>query len=363
VPANLLIQTAFLGDLLLSIPLMKKIKARWPDQPLLLVCRQGVGEFFAKTDLVDQVFEIKKGDGDSYKKALAEIHQQHIDKVFSPHESLRTAFFVRAIRAKQKISFSKPWNWLFYGVRVRKNLELPDAIRQLSLLQPFDETLARQIQTYELEETPYEPGSHGHLSAPPAWASMSLRDFYERRSGQVNLVLERLRLEKEDLVRSVALFPGSVWATKRWTEDGFVETGVELVKNRMKILVMGGPGEEDLCARVAAQIPGARNLCAQTSIFESALVLSQVAAVVGNDSASMHLAATSDTPSVVVFGPTVLKFGFRPWQENVSVVEREGLACRPCGKHGHQICPIGTHVCMKSITKDEVLAKLEEILP
>ena len=100
--ANVFIQTAFLGDLLLSIPLMKKIKELWPDQKLILVCRKGIGEFFAKTGIVDEVFEIKKGDGESYRRVLESLKSTSVNKVISPHESLRTAFFVRQIKAQEK---------------------------------------------------------------------------------------------------------------------------------------------------------------------------------------------------------------------------------------------------------------------
>jgi heptosyltransferase-2 len=362
VSANVLVQTAFLGDLLLSIPLMKKIKGLWPDQKLLLVCRKGIGEFFLKTGLVDQVFEIKKGDAQSYKNILAELQKHGIDKVFSPHESLRTAFFVRKIKAREKIAFSKPWNWLFYRQRIVKNYNLPDAIRQISLLQNLDPVLSRQIQTYAQDGKPYLAGPGGALSATPTWAAMNMEPFYKTQAAQIDAVLLKLQMSREGLTKSVALFPGSVWATKRWTEEGFVQTGRDLLAQGVGVLIMGGPGEEELCARVAAQIPGVKDLCGRTSIFESALVLSQVAAVMGNDSASMHLAATAGTPSVVIFGPTVLEFGFRPWQDKVYVVEKNGLACRPCGKHGHKVCPIQTHECMKSIQKNEVLKKLEEIL-
>jgi len=341
---------------------MKKIKALWPDHELILVCRRGVGEFFAKTGLVDQVLEIKKGDGESYKKVLAALEQKTIDKVISPHESLRTAFFVRKMKAKQKIAFKKPWNFLFYGMRIEKNYKLPDAIRQLAILQNFDNTLKQQVETYANEGKPYAVGAGGRLTKIPAWSSMSLRKFYDQHSQEIEAVLKKLQLEKAVLKKSIALFPGSVWATKRWTEEGYVQAGQKLASQGLNVVVMGGPGEEELCARVAKQIPNAKDLCAKTSIFESALVMSQLGAVVGNDSASMHLAATSETPSVVIFGPTVLEFGFRPWQDHVYVVEKLGLACRPCGKHGHQKCPIGTHICMKQISKDEVIEKLQGAL-
>jgi heptosyltransferase-2 len=341
---------------------MKKIKALWPERKLVLVCRRGVGEFFAKTGLVDEVLEIKKGDGDSYRGVLAKLRQMPIEKIISPHESLRTAFFVRKLKAQEKIAFAKPWNWLFYSVRVKKNYDLPDAIRQLGILQNYDNDLKAKIASYAVEGKPYAVGANGQLAKTPAWASMSLRDFYDSHGADIEVALAKVQLEKSVANKAVALFPGSVWATKRWKEEGYVQAGQKLAAQGVPVLVMGGPGEEELCARVASQIPGARDLCAKTSIYESALVLSQLAAVIGNDSASMHLAATSETRSVVIFGPTILEFGFRPWQDRVFVVETRGLACRPCGKHGHQKCPIGTHICMKQISKDEVLEKLQGVL-
>jgi heptosyltransferase-2 len=362
VSANVLIQTAFLGDLLLSIPLMKKMKTLWPEQKLILICRKGIGEFFTKTQLVDEVFEIKKGDSPSYKQIIKTLKRREIERIISPHESVRTAFFVQKIKAKEKISFAKPWNQIFYGQRIPKNDSLPDAIRQLSLLQNCDENLKKQIQTFLREETPYQVKAKGPLSAAPAWATMSLKRHYQQHSQELPALLQKLKLSSDELARSVAIFPGSVWATKRWMEEGYIQLGQNLRSQNIPVLVMGGPGEEELCAKITAQIPGARDLCAKTSIYESAMLLSQIAAVVGNDSASMHLAATGETPSVVIFGPTVLEFGFRPWQDHVYVVERHGLECRPCGKHGHKVCPIKTHVCMTSIHKEEVLEKLEEIL-
>ncbi|MGZ3797323.1 MAG: glycosyltransferase family 9 protein [Pseudobdellovibrionaceae bacterium] len=341
---------------------MKKIKELWPEQPLILICRQGVGEFFAKTRLVDEVLEVKKGDRESYRHVLGGLKHREIDKLISPHESLRTAFFAQKIKAQKKISFAKPWNGIFYNERVLKNSSLPDAIRQLSLLQGMDEELRNKIQKYSEEEKPYFVAKNGKLSSPPEWSSMSLRGFYNSHGSEVAKALAKVHLNQRLLNKSVALFPGSVWATKRWTEEGFIQVGQKLSVEGVSVLLMGGPGEEDLCRKIANKIPGALDVCAQTSIHESALILSQVRAVVGNDSASMHLAATSETPSVVIFGPTVLEFGFRPWQKHVYAVEKSELHCRPCGKHGHNKCPIKTHVCMKQISPDEVLEKLQGVL-
>lgn len=339
---------------------MRKIKALWPDHKLILVCRQGLGDFFLQTGLVDQVFEIAKGQSETYKKTQTALRELQIDKVFSPHNSWRTAFFVRGLKAAQKVSFRQWWNGFFFAVRGPRDLSLPDAIRQLSLLSPFDKILQKQIQDFSGKGHGSTKNAQGRLTSVPEWASMSLKDFYSGQTERLQPLLQRLRLQDWNLQKTVALFPGSVWATKRWTQEGFISVGKKLSEQGKQVLVMGGPGEEELCQSVASQIPGALNICGKTKVFESGLLLSRLYAAVGNDSASMHLAATAETPSVVVFGPTVLRFGYRPWQSQVFIVEKD-LPCRPCGAHGPQKCPLGTHACMKNVAASEVLESLSAL--
>ena len=146
-------------------------------------------------------------------------------------------------------------------------------------------------------------------------------------------------------------------------KNGFIEAGLELQKQGFRILVLGGHGEEQLGADVAGAIPSAVNLVAQTKLHETLGILSQATLVISNDSAGQHLAAAADAPTVSIFGPTTLKLGFQPWNRRARVVERIGLSCRPCGKHGHQVCPIGTHECMKSISSQEVLKQAAQLIP
>jgi heptosyltransferase-2 len=85
--------------------------------------------------------------------------------------------------------------------------------------------------------------------------------------------------------------------------------------------------------------------------------------VVSNDSGAMHLASVAEVPTVAIFGPTVLEFGYQPWNNMSAVVENKEINCRPCGKHGHEKCPIGTHVCMTSISANQVLEKIKALTP
>src|SRR6478609_5247676 len=97
-PLNLVVQTAFLGDLLLSIPLLKRCRQIWPNHQLALVCRKGFGEFFLQTKLVDHVFEIKKGDAATYDKIIQDLKAFEVDQLISPHESMRTVLFCQKIQ-------------------------------------------------------------------------------------------------------------------------------------------------------------------------------------------------------------------------------------------------------------------------
>ena len=125
---------------------------------------------------------------------------------------------------------------------------------------------------------------------------------------------------------------------------------------------MGGPGEELLSEKVASEIPRAKCLAGKTKVFESAQLIMRANLVIGNDSASAHLAAVCDTPLVAIFGPTVLNLGYRPWGQTSYVVEVKGMQCRPCGKHGHNECPLKTHACMKEISYQDVIRSAKQIL-
>ena len=74
------------------------------------------------------------------------------------------------------------------------------------------------------------------------------------------------------------------------------------------------------------------------------------------------MAASVNTAVVVIFGPTTLELGFRPWSNNSKIVQNSNLNCRPCGKHGHQVCPLGHHHCMINIKADSVIKAALDLL-
>lgn len=348
-----------MGDLLLSIPLILNIRKKFPTHQLALFCRKGLGEFYLKTKLVDQIFEIDKSEPSAWKKIKNELQKKSYDYIFSPHESFRTATIVKSLKANKKIGYSKWWTFWAYNESYPRNWDLPESIRQLQLLNGIDSEIKKEIETLLATDQPssllrklYEP-----FPDIPPWASMSLVNWlknYERP--------ERLKEIFKNIQQPIIFFaPGSVWPTKRWIPEHFVELGVSLVKEGYSIILLGAPNERELAQTISDRIPGSLNLAGQASIFESWFLYEKGVCLICNDSGSMHLGAAAEIPTVAIFGPTSKKFGFFPWQKKSIIVEKS-LPCRPCGKHGHKVCPIKTHECMKLISAQDVLNAIHQLM-
>ena len=345
----LVIQTAFLGDVILMTPLLKKLRLLYPKDPIHVMARSGLSEILLRSQLADVVHEIQKGSRHSYSQLLKELRQrataQRFKLVLCVHESPRSQFFAIRVPAQRRISFHLRWNALMFHDRVKKPHTKPEALRQLSLLSPLDPSLPSLIQAYpDAGPPPFAP--------IPAWADLSIQDRVPEPS-------KELLNQRGPVEGAIGIFPGSVWATKQWTESGFIETALFWRKQNRRVLILGSPQEKTLCARIA-QASGTECWAGELSLWELLSVLKSVALVISNDSGSAHLASLVDTPTITIFGPTILEFGYRPWQNKVRIVENKNLSCRPCGSHGPQQCPLQHHRCMKEILAQEVIqASLE----
>lgn len=339
---HVVVQTAFIGDLFLSIPTLQRLRTSNPQHQLILVCKKGLGQFFLKNKIVDHVFEVTKGDSQSYKSILSELKKFDIDHVYCIHRSLRSALFTMQIKAHKKIGFGSFLHLLFFSEVITYPQPWPDAIRQMSILTTVDAGVQEQIQKSDWTFL-NEKKADGSFEPIP--------DFFKIQTSD----------RKKIISKKIALFPGSVWATKRWTIEGYTKVARELALQGFTVYLMGGPDERDVCQAIAAQVPEAIVLAGKKNLDESIAQIKDCDLIVANDSAPSHMAASVGTPVVCIFGPTTLDLGFRPWVDQSVVVENLNLDCRPCGKHGHQQCPLGHHKCMKDITPEQVLKRCQAL--
>ena len=342
----LIIQTAFPGDLYLSLPLLKQIRRKFPQGKVRLMCRKGLGKMFLEHQIVDSVHEIEKGKSSSYKDTLKELRQIEFDWVFCPHRSYRTALFVWQLKKKVAVGYSLWWNAPFFQKRVLYNREIPDALRQLELFTCASEDFQKQWAQ--------EPNKQRFLGVSQTEVvSFEDNPLPEWMSAEVT--------SWKPLKKRICLAPGSVWPTKKWPSSRYAELAKRFLESDYEVCLVGSAADSRDCELVAQADDRIQNLCGKTSLLELMEIFQESQLLISNDSGAMHVAAATSLPTVSIFGPTVPEFGYRPWQNRVRIVQ-EILSCRPCSPHGTKSCPIGTHACMNNLSSEKVFQSAMQLI-
>ncbi|MBY0386441.1 glycosyltransferase family 9 protein [bacterium] len=335
----LYIQTAFLGDLLLSIPTLKRLRVLFPEKKIHLLCRKGLGTFFIENNIVDEVMD----DFVSTKPTVFEIknrfHGRNYDYLICPHESLRSALISYLIPAKLKIGFTNWYSRLVFHQKFSRPMQYPEALRQMFLLTEIDSETKKNFHDLKQKSLPFS-----HI---PDWSKMNL-NFHANR--------KKFELPEEGQI--VCLAPGSVWPTKQWGQERFTKLCDRLIKKGCHVVLVGSASEKELAYSIANKYPQVKNFTARTTLTELAELISVSDVMVCNDSGAMHMASVVGTPTVAIFGPTVQEFGYQPWNTKAVVVENKNLSCRPCSSHGGKTCPIKTHECMTSLSVESIEQKV-----
>lgn len=335
----LIIHTAFLGDVILMLPLVQALRKAKPASMIdLLVIPRAASVLENHPDVSSVIVYDKKGKergiGAFLRKARL-LRGNRYDAVIVPHRSLRSSALAALSGSGQRIGFDISAGSFLLTSRVAYDSAAHEVDRNQSLVSALTgETLVRQL--------------------PRLYPSANDREI-------VDGLLEGHLPEGNGSL--VAIAPGSVWNTKRWLKERFTEVVTTLVSEGHSVVLIGGREDEELCSEICVK-SGVRclNAAGKLTPLQSAELLGRAKALVSNDSAPVHMAGAMGTPVAAIFGPTVPAFGFSPLGEGNVIIERSGLSCRPCGIHGGDTCPIGTFVCMREISSEDVVATVRRII-
>ncbi|MDD2804538.1 MAG: glycosyltransferase family 9 protein [Elusimicrobiales bacterium] len=318
-----LLQTAFLGDCVLTLPLLKKLREAFPDAAVTVVTRPETAGIFAAAGLAAEIIEDRKKTAASgfaeFSRLTGELRERKFDAAIIPHRSLRSALLAWRAGIPVRVGFSSSAGRALLTHRVPFSWLLHDVERNLALLSPLAENL----------KSPF-PGLRRDAGAP-----------YGPQDGVI-----------------AGINAGSAWPTKRWPAENWARLIRRLTAERPgKVLLVGGPGEKDWNAEIERLAGPERclNLTGKTTMPELMEAIRPLKVFISNDSGPMHIAAALGVPAVGVFGPTTRELGFFPYGPGNRVVETP-LACRPCALHGSRKCPRGHFLCMRLLTVDEVFS-------
>jgi heptosyltransferase-2 len=338
----LVFQTAFPGDVVLTLSLLEHLRASFPEAYLAIVTIPGPADLLQDHPAVSEQIVYDKRGADRGIRGILRIARtlraRNFDTAIVPHRSLRSALVVYLANIPRRIGYDRSSGRFLLTDLVAYDPSAHETERNLSLLRPLGNDRAPV----------------GLPSLYPGYAKVQ----------KVDTIIREWRAQGGSGATFIALAPGSVWATKRWPADRFAALGRMFAKRGYALALIGGSEDRRVCGELVNLI-GSRdvlNAAGDLSLLESAELIRRCGLLVSNDSAPMHLAVAMRVPVVAIFGPTVPHFGFGPRGVQDVVVERNGLSCRPCGIHGGRRCPIGTFECMLSIPPSQVFETANTIL-
>ena len=334
------IQTAFVGDLVLTTGALKLMQSKYPHLKQHLITTKAGLEIFADLDFVHSVIHFDKGQKLSYqifrevKKKLSQYKINHLSAVvLQVHRSLRSSLLAKYIGVPT-ITYKESIFSFLAQVRVKRDKSFHEAIRISLLTEPL---------------------------------GIPRKDILRTRPVLYPAALTHNHIDLSKKI--VALCPGSAWGTKKWPIEYFANLALKLKQDHgVGLFILGSLKEEPLATYMEehlkkySSLESVWNLAGRTTLTDLKGIYPKIALLISNDSSPVHFASAFNIPTIAIFGPTTPQMGFSPLADQSNVVEHKALHCRPCHHHGPQRCPLKHFKCMREITVDKVLNQCKNYL-
>ncbi|MEM7370376.1 MAG: glycosyltransferase family 9 protein [Bacteroidota bacterium] len=324
----LLIQTAFIGDVVLATPLIERLKEQFGDKSSIdFLLKKGNESLLDGHPYIRQVliFDKKKGKYRHLWHLIRQIRSESYDCVINLHRFFSSGLICLLSGAKETRGFQKnPLSFAFtksfQHIIGQTHDPQHEVNRNLSLLQGLASSAFCRPKLYPSEE-----------------------DFQVVPAEQDYLCIA----------------PASIWYTKQFPEDKWMKL-IQRLASSYHIYLLGGPSDRALCERIQQSTHSRKVevLAGELSFLQSAALMSGAQMNIVNDSAPLHFASAMNAPVTAIFCSTVPAFGFWPLSDQSVVVETQHqLSCRPCGLHGKTACPEGHFRCAE-IETEHILATI-----
>lgn len=330
----LAIRFSSIGDILLTTPLLRALRARHPDARIVMLTKSAFAPLLTENPRLDAVRTL--GPEESLWAVARRLRAERFTHVLDLHGSLRSGALRLMVPAR--------WSGYEHYRAERRRL-----------LRDRRDTYPREIPVAERYfDAVRELGVAPDGGPPEFFLREEAAEQARRWRREAGIGAERAY---------VALAPGAAHATKRWPVEYYRSLAAELTGAGNDLVLVGGPEDREIAEQVAAAA-GARAAVAagRFDLQGTGALLRDARALVSGDTGMMHMATGVGTPVVALFGPTVRAFGFFPYQGRAVVLERD-LECRPCSAHGGENCPLGHHRCLRDINPPEVRAALARVAP
>jgi heptosyltransferase-2 len=324
----LIIQTAFIGDVILATALIEKIKESYPSSQIDFLLRKGNEGLLSGNPHLREViiWDKKQAKIKNLVKIISYVRSKRYDCVINAHRFVSSGLITALSGASQKIGFDK---------------------------NPLSFTFTKTIK-HDLHTNLHEVDRNQKLIESITDSTKCLPKLYPSNGDFENV-------KKFQSGSYLCIAPTSVWFTKQFPPAQWILLLKELKGKVENIYLLGAPSDKPLCDLIQkeSQNDKVTTLAGKLSFLESAALMKGAKMNYVNDSAPMHIASSMNAPVAAVFCSTVPSFGFGPLSDKSFIIEtKEKLTCRPCGLHGYKSCPKSHFKCATTIATSELLAVL-----
>jgi len=336
----LVIQTAFIGDVVLATSLIESLHQQYPQAAIDVVVRKGNEPLFNEHPFISEiiVWDKKQHKYLNWFSILKKIRANKYNVLINVQRFAATGLWTVLSNANTTIGFDKnPFSFLF--THTVKHDVTKNAVHEINRNHALTESLDAL-----------------QLCMPKLYPTES--DFDKVKQYQTQ--------------KYITIAPASVWFTKQFPISAWVSFLTEL-SFEGAIYILGGPGDKDLGDAIVKEVSKLNsntsitssaskkiiNLSGTLGFLASAALQQKAVLNYVNDSAPLHFCSAVNAPVLAIYCSTVPAFGFGPLSTQSFIVEtEEKLACRPCGLHGKKHCPLGHFNCAKTIANNQLIAPL-----
>ncbi len=365
----LLIKLSAVGDVVHTIPVLNKLRRRYPNAQLDWLVTPGIAELLRHHPAISNVLAFARavragpwGLGSlaalaGYVRLATKLRAASYDLVVDMHGQMRTALLALATGAPARVGFDRPraevWQASERAFPEQTRKHAWQGAREGSWL-AYTHTIPVPTLEMHAVDRYLNVGPLLGLDEGPADFSFPIPQEADRR---IEALLDYYDIAKAKIV---VMAPGTIWETKQWRRDAFAEVARHFLRQKFAVTLIGSERERAVCDAVAALAPGVVNLGGETTLSELAALIRGATICVTNDSGPMHLAVALGRPVVSVFGPTD-PIWIGPYRRDGAVLQAKNLPCAPCYLRQLSRCAYG-HACMHGVAASAVIERMEAML-
>lgn len=327
----LIIQTAFIGDVVLATALVEKLHAHDPAAEIHFLLRKGNEALLSGHPFLHKIWSWDKQQNKygNLFRLLQNIRSEQFDWVVNCQRFAASGLLTAFSAAKNKTGYRKnPFSFLFTG-------KYPHAIGKKG----------DKIFLHEVERNQQLISSiTGSIAAKPV--------LYPSRQDDD-------KVKQYQSGHYVTICPASVWFTKQFPKLKWVEL-IDKIPSSHVIYLLGATSDKTMCEEIRelAPLKNIVNLAGELSFLQTASLMKNAAMNYTNDSAPLHFTSAINAKVTAIFCSTIPQFGFGPLSAESHVLEEtQELYCRPCGLHGYKTCPEKHFRCALNIQVETFLNK------